>query len=471
MLFNSLTFLLVFLPLGFALWWTVKGRTARLVLLGAMNTVFYAWFDIRFVAVLVFISLAGYYGAAAVDSASAQSERRRRLVIAVAVHLAALVAFRYVNFLASSLTDATRLLGLDIGTPGSSAFFPIGLAFYCLNSLSYLVDVYRGDARRDRSLLEYYAFVGLFPHLLAGPILRFTEIGPQLRRLPLRPDWSLIYGGLILLGVGLAKKILLADHLAPVVDRSFDADADLQLIEAWSVAAGYTLQLYFDFSAYSDMAIGVAAMFGFRFPQNFNSPLQARNPSDFWRRWHMTLSRWMRDYIYIPLGGSRGSTARTARNLGATMLVAGLWHGAAWTFVIWGLYHGLLLAIHHAWRGRHLLPGRLRSASTTFARVGTLVAVVVGFVVFKAANISDAVSIYGGMLGVNGLGLSRGSLDTLGFEFVGFLLIAAVLSQIRPNSWSLGTTPRPRLAVAVGVLMGIAVLSISSPSPFLYFKF
>ena len=247
------------------------------------------------------------------------------------MNLGILAYFKYAEFFLSSLDGLGSTLGVPVDVPIVHVVLPIGISFYTFNSMSYTIDVFRRKIPATPNLLEYSTFVALFPHLIAGPIVRFTEIGDRLRR-PLSGLNSRIAAvGLFFLACGLAKKLLLADQLGPDVDRLFANASELGFVAAWAAALGFSLQLYFDFSGYSDMAVGLAWLLGFSFPQNFDSPYKARNISDFWRRWNMTLSRWIRDYLFVPLGGSRGTLFQTTRNLVFTMALAGLWHGAAWT--------------------------------------------------------------------------------------------------------------------------------------------
>jgi alginate O-acetyltransferase complex protein AlgI len=274
--------------------------------------------------------------------------------------------------------------------------------------------------------------------------------------------------GLTLIALGLASKLLIADRLAPHVDRLFGEPGSLGVISGWAAGIGYSLQLYFDFAGYSTVAIGLALMLGFRFPQNFDSPFKAQNISDFWRRWHMTLSRWIRDYIFIPLGGSRGSRAQTTRNLTIAMLLGGLWHGAGWTFVVWGLYHGVLLAGHAVARERGFVP-----RSKVVARALTFAAVVVGFVIFRAPDMHVAGQMLGAMFGAHGLETIGAAHAIVGTSFAAMLVVLLVFVNVAPNTWELQRhfTPRPINAYAARLLVAVVTLRLAHPSPFLYFKF
>jgi alginate O-acetyltransferase complex protein AlgI len=331
--------------------------------------------------------------------------------------------------------------------------------------MSYTIDVYLRRVEPTRNVLEYTTFVALFPHLIAGPIVRFTDIADTLRRPVLRLGSSFAAAGLFFLACGLVKKLVIADRLDPFVDGLYAAPESLGLLEGWAAAAGYTLQLYFDFSGYSDMAIGLALLLGFQFPQNFNSPLKAQNIADFWRRWHMTLSRWLRDYLYIPLGGSRHGLRRTAVALGVTMFLGGLWHGAASTFVVWGIIQGCLLAGHAVLRTAGLTP-----RSVALNRALTFLVVAAAFVVFRSPDLGVAGSILLSMTGLRGVG---GAQALLPIEFLVLIGVLLVFVNVAPNTWEVRESYRPRIryGLAVGAAAALAVMTIAAPHPFIYFQF
>ena len=336
MLLNSHSFLLVFLPLVVALYWLTPHGRPRLVLLVGASLFFYGLWDWRYVPLLLTTTLVDWVAGRLLAGSTAEgASRRRKLVLAaaLALNLAVLGYFKYRGFFVDQLDGILHLLGMGRPLPTIRFILPVGISFYTFAGISYAVDMYRGQYPPARSMLHYLAWVTLFPYVLAGPIIRYGHVGAQLESVPRRLSWALVASGLFFLVLGLAKKMLVADVMAPYVNELFAHPGRLGLWSAWAAALGYTLQLYFDFSGYSDMAVGVALLIGLRFPQNFDSPYKAVNPSDFWRRWHMSLSAWLRDYLFIPLGGSRGSTLLTVRNLLITFVLAGLWHGAAWTFV------------------------------------------------------------------------------------------------------------------------------------------
>jgi len=343
---------------------------------------------------------------------------------------------------------------------------PIGISFYTFNSMSYSIDVYRGRVPPTRSILRYACFLSMFPHLIAGPIVRYEDITWQLDRLERRLTAGLAAAGLFFLACGLGKKLLIADTLAPRVTELFAAHRHLELAGGWLAALTFALQLYFDFSGYSDMAVGLALLLGFRFPQNFDSPYKAVNISDFWRRWHMSLSFWFRDYLFIPLGGSRRGQARTLFNLLLTMFLAGLWHGAAWTYALWGLLHGGYLAGHAVLRDARLTP-----RWTWLNRAITFVCVLWAWVLFRAASLGEAVDVWKAMLGLRGVEAPQRVVHTFGASMLVFVAALLVFVNVAPNSWELKPRPLLRYGLAFGLIAGAAILTITRPSPFLYFQF
>jgi alginate O-acetyltransferase complex protein AlgI len=460
-LFNSHVFVFCFLPLVLLGWWGLRSQTLRLGFLAVASYVFYAWWSWHFVPLLFATTTVDYVAGQAI--ARSDDARRRRLLLtsALSINLALLAYFKYVGFFLHSANGIGALLGLGHPFPGLRVLLPIGISFYTFNSMSYTIDVFRRRVRPAAHPLQYAAFVSMFPHLIAGPIVRYADIEEQLRRLAPRLTAALAAPGLFFFSTGLVKKVVIADSLAPHVDRLFHAHASLGLVSGWAAGLGYSLQLYFDFSGYSDMAVGLAYLLGFRFPQNFDSPFKALNISDFWRRWHMTLSFWLRDYLFIPLGGSRHGRLRTLRNLGTTMFLGGLWHGAAWTFVAWGLLHGGYLVVHNLCRNAGLTP-----SSVALNRTLTFVCVVAAFVIFRAPSLGDASDVLRAMAGLNGLDAGRTGVRLL----LGLAALVAFVN-VAPNTWQLGLRWRPAYGAVLGAAAASAVLMLSAPTPFLYFRF
>ncbi len=466
MLFNSYEFLFVFLPVVLLGWWGLRPPPLRLAFLTASSYVFYAWWDWRFLPLMIASTTVDYVAGRALVRLDDGARRRGVLVAALAANLAMLGYFKYAGFFLDSLDGLGGALGLGRPFPELGVVLPIGISFYTFNSMSYTIDIYRRQVEPARSVLHYAAFVSMFPHLIAGPIVRYSTIDTQLRRLAPALSWELAASGMFFLSCGLVKKLLIADTLAPHVDRLFTGHAGLGLLGGWAAAAGYALQLYFDFSGYSDMAVGLAFLLGFRFPQNFDSPYKAVNISDFWRRWHMSLSFWLRDYLFIPLGGSHHGRVRTLRNLGVTMFLGGLWHGAAWTFVVWGLVHGVLLIVHNLLRRAGLTP-----ASAALNRALTFACVAAAFVIFRAPDLHAAGDVLAAMAGLHGVESMAAAHAEIGTRLAAGIAALLAFVNLAPNTWEVELRPRPFYGLALGGALAAAVLTIGNPSPFIYFRF
>ncbi len=460
MLFTSIAFLCVFLPLVFLLdrLWP---RSNLFLLLASL--VFYAWGEPLYLLLLL-ASMAFNHGLALLIDARAGAARRHLLALGVAVNLLLLAGFKYAGFL------LVEVLGIKGFAPPA---LPLGISFFTFHVISYLVDVHRRAIPAERSRIDFFTYVALFPHLIAGPIVRYAEIGPQLKARGRTLEGMTL--GLRLFALGLAQKLLIADQLAPVADRIFAADPQaLPALAAWGGLACFTLQIFFDFAGYSTMAIGLALMLGIRFPRNFDRPYAARSVTEFWRRWHMTLSRWLRDYLYIPLGGSRKGRLATGRNLVLTFLACGLWHGAAWTFVAWGAWHGLLLLAERA--GLGLLLTRLWAP----LRHGyLLLAVMLGWVLFRATDLHHAWLFLGALLGQ---GEASDSLAVIApflrpTLLLVFLLgwLAATLDPKRLAALRPLRQPRLGLVNAGATLALLALLLVvataATQRSFIYFRF
>jgi len=402
----------------------------------------------------------------AVKAAAGRGSRRALLVLSLVIDLGLLGFFKYAGFFMESLDGIASWIGLGRPLPVPEILLPLGISFYIFTTISATVDVYRGSTAPARTLLDYACYIALFPKLVSGPIMRLSQFTPQVRCLVPRLTWQLTAAGLFLISCGLAKKLLIADQLAPHVDELFARSGGLELFSGWAAALGYTLQLYFDFSGYTDVALGVGLLLGLRLPQNFDSPYKSVSIADFWRRWNITLGSWLRDYLYIPLGGNRKGAARTYVNLLVTMLLGGLWHGAGWTFVVWGGIHGAGLAGHRALADHGWTP-----PWAWFNRLVTFLFVTAAWVVFRAPDLDVAGNVYAAMLGLRGVD----SLATFGAH-VGLwsaLALGALLIfvSVAPSTAHLQPRPTWRWALLTGILLGAAVLAIAAPSPFLYFQF
>ncbi len=456
MLFNSQAFVLAFLPVVLGLYYAAPGLRARQLVLVAASLAFYGYWDLRFVPALVMLTLAIWL----IVRWFAAARHPWILTLGIALSLMVLGVCKYANFVAGNVAAA-----LGFGFTPLGIILPLGISFFTFQKISYLIDLRRGD-RHVYGLLEFFAFVTFFPQLIAGPIVRHNEIMPQWREDPHGPAlWENLSRGLVLFTIGFAKKAALADTLAPICDKLFAAagHASLNVAEAWVAAGSYALQLYFDFSGYSDMAIGLGLMFGLRLPVNFAAPYRAASIREFWRRWHITLSRFLRDYLYIPLGGNRRGPAAQARNVVVTMLLGGLWHGAGWTFVVWGGLHGLALAANAEWGRRGLrMPAGLGWLLTT-------VFVVAAFAVFRAPDFPTAGRVLAGMAGAGGWGPVH-VLD-------GWVLpVAAAAALLGPTSQQAATRmlrPVPWMAAPAAMAL-VALLLLAGgrvPNEFIYFQF
>lgn len=515
MLFNSYAFIFFFLPVVLAGFYlaNARSRVAAIVWLGLASLFFYGWWDWRFLPLLLASIIFNFLAGLALTRIDARTQlRKRRLVavFAVGANLASLAYFKYANFFVDNLN-----LALDQPVQMARVLLPIGISFFTFTQIAFLVDVYKGHVREPR-FASYLLFVTYFPHLIAGPILHHKEMMPQFARTSLRSHSENLAVGFSIFLIGLFKKVVIADGVAGYADPVFAAPAqgiEPMFLEAWCGALAYTFQLYFDFSGYSDMAVGLSRMLGIRLPLNFDSPYKATSIIDFWRRWHMTLSRFLRDYLYIPLGGNRHGPSRRYVNLLITMLLGGMWHGAGWTFIIWGGLHGIYLVINTAWRDLLGTRALLRSRFGIWcARVTTFLAVVFAWVFFRAENLNAAMTIVKGMVGLNGIALPDRYerffgpllplLKSAGVSFpasmplysgtaqIGYLALLLAMVWFLPNAQEIMQRYRPALnvvrrsippfmvwrptpayAAAIAVLAIGAFLSLSRPSSFLYFQF
>lgn len=461
MVFSSNIFLFAFLPFFLACYYLTPWR-AKSALILIFSYAFYAWWRPDFLGLLVGVTVISYGFALAIGAATDETRRHYLLTAGVTVNLLALGYFKYANFGIESLNVALAGAGM---TPVefTHVLLPIGLSFYIFHAISYLIDIYRREAPPARNLIDFAAFIALFPHLVAGPVLRYHLLAEQFRSRTHSLDR--FSRGCVVFMVGFCKKVLIADTVAPLADAAFSAPFPT-LADAWLGAVAYTIQLFFDFSGYTDMAIGLALMIGFVFPENFNDPYVSRSITEFWKRWHMSLSNWLREYLYVSLGGNRKGLVRTYVNLFLTMLLGGLWHGANWTFVLWGAWHGGILVLERYWEqrfGKPLLPGWLRV-------IKTMLLVIVGWVLFRAADISGAIRMFKGMLGLNGISFSapvewQVTPDRIGILILGIGLVYA-MPWLRRTQGSYA-----RYLLVPLFLWAVATLSSQSFTPFLYFQF
>jgi len=485
MVFSSHLFLFCFLPAVLAVYYLLPHR-ARNLFLALVSYWFYGWANPLFVFLLLFSTVVDYIvGMVLARGAEREADgsfgrlrkdRPRRagekaaLLTSLICNLGLLGFFKYFNFGIDSYNGLVSTLGLESWRLDIMlrVVLPLGISFYTFQSMSYTIDVYRGNARAIRNFIDFACFVSMFPQLVAGPIIRFTDVADQLRGR--KESLTKFARGVLFFSIGLSKKILLANPCGKVADTLFDGGVPACL-DAWYGVSSYAFQIYFDFSAYSDMAIGLGLMLGFVFPKNFDSPYRSKSITEFWRRWHISLSTWLRDYLYLPLGGNRRGARRTYINLMLVMLLGGLWHGAAWTFVIWGGMHGGLLALERLLGERNpfrRLPSAVRMA-------GTFVFVLFTWVFFRAPDLSSAVIFCKSLLGIGTP--SDSALLLRGVVFNPYYLITfalcAVVVWVAPQTWD--WTRRitwPKVLVSFSLLiLSIILLSMQSYNPFIYFIF
>jgi alginate O-acetyltransferase complex protein AlgI len=432
--------------------------------------VFYAWWDVDFIWLLAGVSTLAQLGAITVARQTEEGRRRVALAVSIGFTLAPLIAFKYYGFFSLELTRAASSLGLDLGLPLVLLILPVGISFFTFMAISYIVDVYRGDTK-VAGTIDTFLYLSFFPHLVAGPIVRPDELIPQIRvrRDPRHVD---VAGASWLILGGLFKKVVVSSFLVgALVDPVFGDPAAYSAIDVFFGVVAYAIVIYADFSGYTDIAIGVAVLLGFRFPQNFDRPYTARSLQDFWRRWHMTLSRWLRDYLYIPLGGSKRGEVRTYVNIMATMVLGGLWHGAAWPFVVWGLFHGIGQAVG-AFKRMHL-PERPETPLLVWGqRISTFALVCVGWVFFRSDSIGTAFTLLGRLL----FGWTTPTQVVTPLAIGTIVLMLAIQHappetglhlQRRISRWR----PVPLGLAGAIALFVIATLGPQGVAPFIYFQF
>ena len=515
MLFNSYVFIFAFLPLtlaGFFILGRIKPLLAAAWLTGA-SLFFYGWWNPLYVWLLALSICFNYICGMAIARASTRRARKSLLIFSVAANLGVLAYFKYANFFIASishLTGATLSFGEIV--------LPLGISFFTFTQIAFLADAYYGKAR-EYNFVHYGLFVTYFPHLIAGPVLHHAEMMPQFQQpATYRFKFENAAVGITIFVIGLFKKVILADGIGAYAKPVFDAAAagvELTLLEAWCGALAYTFQLYFDFSGYSDMAIGLSRLFGVVLPLNFHSPYKAVSIIAFWRRWHMTLARFLRDYLYIPLGGNRRGAARRYAGLMITMVLGGLWHGAGWTFVLWGALHGVYLAVNHGWRALRRRLGHDIERSTRWGRacgcLVTFIAVVIGWVLFRAADLAAALAMLKAMAGFNGWvlpdfwlpkwgaagqwlaahGVRFGDThDLVGGGVMNWIWILLLVVWCAPNTQQLlagyrpalalfaeryegwlAWRPTPLYAMLAAALALFAIFNLHKQSEFLYFQF
>jgi len=479
MLFNSSFFLLAYLPIVLGVFFIVIQyqliKFAKIWLL-LSSLFFYSYWDIRYLPLLL-LSIAFNFKVGSLIHLKAENVRKKYLIFGVVLNILLLFYFKYFNFFITALGSHSTL----------EIILPLGISFFTFTQIAYLVDIYQGKTE-PCEFLSYSLFVTIFPHLIAGPVLHHKDMIQQFNKDEMyKVCWPNISQGLFLFTIGLFKKVMIADYFSGIIQPLFSgAISNIPFIQAWFGALGYTLQLYYDFSGYSDMAVGLGLMFNLYLPINFNSPYKADSIIDFWRRWHITLSQFLRDYLYIPLGGNRSGKWGKLRNLFLTMFLGGIWHGAGWTFFLWGAYHGILLVINNYWRDFNIALPRW------FCKAITLLAVIVGWVIFRAPNMVIASDILKGMIGMNGIVLPEKysyfseSLQFLGvsfkhiaeskFLFLDILLLFLVflITLFLPNSqeWLKKFKERPVVwAIPSSIIFIVCLCQLDTLAEFLYYQF
>jgi alginate O-acetyltransferase complex protein AlgI len=480
MLFVEFRFFWFFLAV-FAVYWSLGRSDLRKIWLLLCSYFFYACWNWKFLFLIMASSALDYFVGQMMTRSKNERARRGWLVMSLCANLGTIAFFKYYNFFVTSAAATLAWLGLPTNLHTLEIIIPVGVSFYTFHSMSYTIDVYRGKLKPVSSILDLACFIGFFPQMVAGPIVRASFFLPQLQTIRRFADVD-ARGALVLFLTGFVKKACIADTVAPYVDRYFEAPGNFTAASAWLGVLFYAIQIYCDFSGYTDMAIATAGLLGYELPVNFRFPYFARNISDFWHRWHISLSSWLRDYLYIPLGGNRGARWFVYRNIMITMLLGGLWHGGAWTFVIWGGLHGLALVVHRAWSHRrdvlprvpdmhkHAPPRGPQTLAEWFAWLFTIYWVCVAWICFRAVDLAHALPALRGFVLFQGGGPER-----LGTRMLGIVAALGFVHWL--NSRGVFSTwwrraPAPVFAAGYGCAFAVVLLFIPPHyAPFIYFQF
>ncbi|MGB6105435.1 MAG: MBOAT family protein [Pusillimonas sp.] len=468
MVFTSIEFLTLFLP-AFLLIYALAPNAWRNAVLLAGSWIFYGWWSPVFLLLFIALTILAWTGGLVLAVQPPGLRRKCLLALLVAVNASTLFWFKYINILVETYNELVPFIGA-MPLQWQRVALPIGLSFIILQAISYLVDVYRGDVRPQRRFVWFASYLAMFGQLIAGPILRYEWVEREL--ISRRFTWMDFSAGARRFMVGMCMKVLIADTLSPLVDVAFSVP-EPGFMDAWLACLAYSLQLFFDFAGYSAMAIGLGQMLGFHFPENFNHPYLARSIQDFWRRWHISLSSWIRDYLYIPFGGNRKGAVRAYINLVITMAIAGMWHGSDnWNFLLWGLMHGAALAIARGWSRSGLAP-----VPVPLSRVATLLFVCMAWVVFRAADFETARSLYAAQLGLHGWALGDALRVTLQTSHLVAILLglACIVAPLFREPFR-HRVPAGILAVVdlwpvCGFVLAMALVASRKAVPFLYFQF
>ncbi len=477
MLFTSLEFVCAFLPVVYGLYYVMPKRIKNYWLLLA-SLLFYAWGEPKFVFVMIISICVNYFLALQIEKRKKKEKKARQtlLIVCLIFNLGILLAFKYTNFITSSINS---LFPNSPVLPNTQIALPIGISFFTFQTLSYVIDVYRKTVPAQRKLSDLALYISLFPQLVAGPIVRYSTIIDQLSNRPV--NLEKVSTGLLRFMIGFNKKMLLANVLGELADHAFAANGAGSISMAWLGALCYALQILFDFSGYSDMAIGLGSMLGFTFPENFNMPYISKTITEFWRRWHISLGAWFRDYVYFPLGGSRVKKSKLVRNLFVVWLLTGLWHGANWTFILWGLLYGIIIIIEKT----NKLPEKLESSGNIkkgIYQIFTLLFVLFGWVLFRSDTISSAFNYLKTMLGINGTQLIGNDFVFYGRDYIvyiiaGIILCTPLLSNITTKLNNSGKF-KPIVFEVVSYttqivlfIISLSMLFMNVNNPFIYFNF
>lgn len=468
MLFTSYEFLFLFFPIVFFLFYFVVPKNLKLIFILISSCLFYGFWSFKFLPLLLLTIYTDFYLGKIIGASESEKRRKQLVVFSVVLNLTFLGFFKYFNFFLDNTNSILAILGFKYLAGMGEIILPLGISFYTFQSMSYTIDVYRSKFKPYKEFIPFAAYVTFFPHLIAGPIVRHSQMVTQLSESCEKPiNIDFVTRGIVFFIIGLTKKILIADNIAASINPVISMMSIATTVEAWACALGYTFQLYFDFSGYTDMAIGLGLIFGVRFPQNFDSPYKSFSITDFWRRWHMTLSFWLRDYLYISLGGNRKGIARTYWNLFLTMLLGGLWHGASWTYVLWGGFHGLLLVIEKFY-------DLDKRSSKVFLRTFlTFFFVMIGWVIFRAESMELLTLWIGKLFSLEGSWKLIHFTARTRDRFAAAMIVGGILIWFCKNTTELDKTFKPSVKLAIGLAIAffVSVLFLGSDSPFLYFQF
>ncbi len=471
MVFSSHIFLFYFLPLSLVFYYCTPRRGKNIILTG-ISYIFYGWSNPLFTLLMLFSTVIDYICGLIIGESGKERllYRKTALYVSIVSNLSLLCFFKYTGFALESYNQLFLFFNVENfdAVPVLKFLLPLGISFYTFQSMSYTIDVYRREADHIRNFLDFACFVSMFPQLVAGPIIRFQEVAEQLASRV--HTFEKFARGVAFFSLGMAKKVLLANSCGKIADITFSAGSTYWL-DAWYGIVAYAFQIYFDFSGYSDMAIGLGLMFGFVFAKNFDSPYISTSITEFWRRWHISLSTWLREYLYIPLGGNRKGTTRTAINLAIVMLLGGLWHGASWNFVIWGALHGALMGGERLFGRKPLYCSLPRPLQV----VATFILVLIAWVFFRAENLGDAFLYLGSMFKL--VAVPESSLLLDGLLYSPYHLLAMALAGIvvwcMPQTWdwTRSMTAAKVASVLLVFILSVAILSMQSYNPFIYFNF